>query len=395
MLERQTKNQLLYESLLVYLSVQVKALRTEDAVYLFEIISWSPSLSQMKTLSSPAQNLVKGLVTQYLPILIQTVGRMELTNPAHLISILRYYTELSISTRNPISTTYLEILSLQLIRMKQNMTDEQFLTCYTWFADLDLKSTAFSDHFNKFFETVVELDLAWTPKVYHLSGEAPTTPKDKGSSPIAGMQGQDLSVSLVESKFTACLDYVWSFFKFSFRSGDLKHIDLSLLKQMIKLLNGLVHSDTNSQIAFMPKSSVIHLDVLQKTKLQQIEAMCQFLKLKPKERLTFSKLNILNIKWEFKDQRFSQESLLPSTSDQNLHEQFNRLQESLGPDNIIEDFNLPFSFAIPLEEMEAVGVVPVYDQFRPVRHLSDTVTVAFQQGAARIPSVPNDNNNFY
>jgi hypothetical protein len=237
---RESKNQLLFESVLLYLSAQLKKLTSDDIVFLYDLLSKSKPNPHFKCLGETSVILVKGLVNQYLPSIIQAIGRMEISHPHQLMSILRYYVETSIQSKSSIPSTYLEILSLQLIRMSAKLTEEQFVTCFGWFAELDLKSSAFADHFNKTFETIVDLDVAWTPKVYVLGGNVSTQIPSNEFSRAENSSTKDATSLLVEEKFMSTLNYVWSFFKFSFRSGNTKHIDISLLKKMIKVLNGMV-----------------------------------------------------------------------------------------------------------------------------------------------------------
>lgn len=232
------------------LSTKIDGAKMDHIIKTFQLLTPTGNprqpyiLGKPRNLSLQTVVLLKSCLTQALPNLAASLKAKTYLSMQNLEAILRYFD----TNREEVPTQpLLELLSLQLTKQKGISDYDMFLRIYQLFAELDLRSTALADHFNKTFYHVVQTDLERSVQVLKL--EAST--RDFGSKfdlTARKLQDQRSASDLaLEHSLRRILGYVWAFFKFSYRSGSLKFIDKRLLEDMVKALNQTVGSTHQDQ----------------------------------------------------------------------------------------------------------------------------------------------------
>jgi hypothetical protein len=235
----------LQEAAAFHLSTKIDSAKIDHIIKTFQLLTPTGKPNQPYILGRPrnlapeAVKLLKSCLAQSLPILASSLKGSLYLSLDKLEVVLRYFD----CNREEIpSQPLLELLSLQLTKQKSLADYELFLRVYVLFAELDLRSTALADHFNKTFYHIVQTDLEKSIQVLKLesTNSAPTS-KFLAAEWIQN-DAREANEVILEHSFRRILRYIWAFFKFSYRSGSTKFIDKRLLADMIKALNQTVIS---------------------------------------------------------------------------------------------------------------------------------------------------------
>ena len=232
------------EAVAFHLSSKMNSAKVDHIIKCFQLLTPTSNRQQPFVLGKPrniapqAVVLLKSCLAQSLPSLTSSLKSKFTLFVPQLESILKYFD----ANREAIpSQPLLELLSLQLIRQKALPDLELFLRVYQLFAELDLRSVALADHFNKTFYHIVQLDLDKSIQVLKLEASNRDPAPKFALRPTESIGGQrSASELMLQNSLRRILGYVWSFFKFSYRSGSTKYIDKRLLADMVKALNQTV-----------------------------------------------------------------------------------------------------------------------------------------------------------
>lgn len=189
-------------------------------------------ISTPRKISAQATLLLKTALRESLPALTVSLKSKSVLRIDQLETILSYF---EANKEETPSQPLLELLSLQLTKQDTFTNNEDFLRVYQLFSELDLKSLAMADHFNKTFYHLVQSDIEKSVLALRLEGKVqPDAPTEDSTLATYQRRAEDFAL---EYAFKRVLNYSWSFFKFSYRSGEMKYIDKSLLESMIKAVN--------------------------------------------------------------------------------------------------------------------------------------------------------------
>lgn len=226
------------DALAFQLSDKMKSARMEYLVKCYQLLTPISKRSGFRVSVSPrkispqATLLLKTAMRESLPALTASLKSKAVLRMDQLETVLKYF---EANREETPSQPLLELLSLQLTKQESFSNLEDLLRVYQLFAELDLRSVAMADHFNKTFYHIVQSDIQKSVTTLKLEGAVQADPlRTDATLSLHQRQAEDYAL---EHAFKRIVSYVWSFFKFSYRSGEMKYIDKSLLESMVKALN--------------------------------------------------------------------------------------------------------------------------------------------------------------
>lgn len=233
----------LQEAAAFHLSTKIDAAKLDHVVKTFQLLTPTGNphqpyiLGRPRNLAPQAVTLLKSCLAQSLPILASSLKSNLFLPLQKLEAVLRYFD----TNREEVpSQPLLELLSLQLTKQKTLADHDLFLRVYTLFAELDLRSTALADHFNKTFYHIVQTDLEKSLQVLRLETSNKEPISKFSITNTQDNEPKDANEFFLEHSLRRILSYTWAFFKFSYRSGSSKFVDKRLLADMVKALNQTV-----------------------------------------------------------------------------------------------------------------------------------------------------------
>lgn len=233
------------ETLAFMLSTRFKDIQFINLMDFYQIIVDStssahpqnPRQQPKRFIGENPKRMLLTAVGENTPTIIQLLQSQASLTATNFMTILSFY------RLNPslINNDVLELLTLKLVKSSQLSNDHEFVAIYFSLADLDIVSTAMADHFNKRFYELVDKEMAKTKKRGVLGG---TVTESEGLTSIKTQLSErtDEAKAPTENPFYKTVEWVWAFFKFSFRSGELRFVDKRLLNLMLKVITSSVRS---------------------------------------------------------------------------------------------------------------------------------------------------------